>query len=273
MELASGSRTAVWTFSVKGGVGKTTWARGLRALARAAGQPIAAYDGDGMRGGLTRYEALRTVEGELLDPSGRHFLMLQDALEGVVPFYMRDPAQRDMLLNVIDTSFQTFLIDFPGDIEREIEEIVGATREVIRVYRESGVDVVVVIPITTEPTSINSIEVALDAFEDMVRYIVVKNLSSGSPDAFKEWSDFRDEYRRSENPRLRKRFESLRGETIAMPGMLPQMRKLMEQQQMPFDALLRNEMTKTADKARIRVWLERFQEALPAWFNEAVLGE
>ena len=181
MELASGSRTAVWTFSVKGGVGKTTWARGLRALARAAGQPIAAYDGDGMRGGLTRYEALRTVEGELLDPSGRHFLMLQDALEGVVPFYMRDPAQRDMLLNVIDTSFQTFLIDFPGDIEREIEEIVGATREVIRVYRESGVDVVVVIPITTEPTSINSIEVAFDAFEDMVRYIAAKNAVSGPP--------------------------------------------------------------------------------------------
>ena len=114
-------KRVVPVISLKGGVGKSTFSRGLVDVARSAGIATAAYDADGGVGQLLAHYGQRDANGSLMRS--------QDAAKGVDYFDVRDEVAREMLVNVVDAKADLVVIDLPGGSIDAIRTVRGVAAD------------------------------------------------------------------------------------------------------------------------------------------------
>lgn len=155
------TKRAYWIMSTKGGVGKTQLSRCLVDYARRNEHPLAVFNAD------TQVAQLKTIYGKSGD----------DPYTGVMSLNIRNKTDKGMLVDLLETYNETdMLIDFPGGVVTELEAIVDSIDVLIEAYNAYGYEVVVVIPINTEASSLQSLKTITEYFGNMVSYVIVKNL-------------------------------------------------------------------------------------------------
>ena len=164
--------------SQKGGVGKTTFSRGLVDVARSAGIATAAYDADGAVGQLLEHYGERDQAGAILPT--------QDPLVGVDYFDVRDEDAREVLVNVIDTPAQLVVIDLPGGTLDAIGAVLpGGLPGLLDTWVEEGWNVRVVHVISSLKACAKEVLRVIEALGPHARSLrVVRNLGDSDEDAF-----------------------------------------------------------------------------------------
>jgi hypothetical protein len=171
-------KRVVPVISLKGGVGKSTFSRGLVDVARSAGIPTAAYDADGGVGQLLAHYGQRDPKGSLMRN--------QDAAKGVDYFDVRDEVAREMLVNVVDAKADLVVIDLPGGSMDAISAVVpGGLPGLLDTWVEEGWDVRVVHVITSlKACALEVLRVSETLGAHGASLRVAKNLGISDPNAF-----------------------------------------------------------------------------------------
>jgi hypothetical protein len=247
-------RRVVFICSHKGGVGKTTFARGLLDVYRSAGLQVAAYDCDGAVGQLLQYYGLRQ-DGA----GGRVLREEQDALAGVDYFDVRDERERDGLLNAIERPAEVILFDLPGDTFADIANVVGDPGALFSAYVSAGYEPVVVVVMSHLKASSRAVLEAIECFGDAVRYVAVKALVWGESEDF---VIFDGAPGRPDFGRGAKALREAGGEIVLMPKLHPRTYALLDHDDLRFSDAARAQAFPLADRLRVARWLASFRAAL-----------
>jgi hypothetical protein len=161
--------------NLKGGVGKTVFAKALVEYLRAKpGLSVAAYDADGGVGGLLA--ALGTKDDDGF-PSE-----CQDPLVGVGFFDIRSQSERGMMLNCLDTGADIIVIDTAGgslsDLRRVTDDGEG-TEELTRCYEQESYRLTIAHVMSNLLPATKSVGFYLDAFGERADHIAVLNCAFG----------------------------------------------------------------------------------------------
>ena len=243
-------KRAIFVCAEKGGVGKTTFSRGLLHLYRTAGLQTAAYDTDSRVGSLMQYYGTRDENGKLVAE--------QDPFTGVGYFDLRTPAERDGLIDAFVTGGDIVLMDLPGGAVGELEEVLGDGQALFEAYAENGYDVIVVFLLSKDAkVATRTIGQVINTFSDTAKYIAVKNLGIGVPvdpdEDFKPF-DGGDEDDVHYDGTARKLLEQHGGEVITMPALQAETRKALDNKNFTFEEGMAN--LSPGHYYRIRVWLD-----------------
>ena len=248
-------RRAIFVLSQKGGVGKTTWCRAWLDAARASGLRVAAFDADGQVGQLVQYYGTRDENSRLV-PN-------QDPFTGVGYFDVRDPKQRDMLVNASDLDADVILMDMPGGSVQELDKVLGDgsnSKSVLQAYVDAGYEPVVVVVINHMIASIRTVGESVKAFGDLPRYVVVKNLGFAEEGDFVVFDGFTDDKTGEKRyGKAQELLSSVKGEILTMPRMEGRTYALLDVDSMPFSSIT---ALPTADRLRVKNWVERFRKSL-----------
>jgi hypothetical protein len=231
----------------KGGVGKSTLARGLVDLHRADGRRVAAYDADGDVGQLFQHYATRGDDGRLLAD--------QDPERGVVPFDVRAEGDRDTLLNLLDRGAPRVVVDLPAAALHELAALLDdRSASFVEEVRSAGYRPVVVIVITPLLASIRSAKRLLDTLGGLCDFVVVKNGFFGDSDAFPLYDGYTDGRGQPAGGKTRAAVEAHGGVTVAMPALQSRTYSLLDLENLAFDEAVADDRLPRADRSRVHRW-------------------
>jgi len=260
-------KRVIFVCSRKGGVGKTTFTRGLLEVYRGAGLKVAAFDGDGQVGQLVQYYGTRDhMNGGAVHPQ-------QDPLVGIGYFDIRKEDDRDILLNAVALNADVLLFDLPGEALTEINVVSGKNARAadaqknaamfFDAYRDAGYEPIVVIVISAIKASVRGVISAIDAFGNNVNYVVVKSLAADPADEFvifdgsPKYPDFGE---------ARRRLERVGGQVVNMPDMSGISYKVLDFYDLTFREALDSDKLLIADRIRVSAWLQNFADELKGSF-------
>lgn len=231
----------------KGGVGKSTLARGLLDLDRSDGRRVAAYDADGEVGQLIQHFGERDDDGRLLAD--------QDPESGVVPFDVRAEGDRDTLLNLLDQRAPRVVVDLPAAALHELAQLLDdSAQSFIEEVRTAGYRPVVVIVITPLLASIRSARRLLDALGDACDFVVVKNGFYGDAEAFPLYDGYTDGRGATVGGKTRTALEEQGGVTVAMPALQARTYSLLDVYNLSFAQAVQDDRLPRADRSRVHRW-------------------
>lgn len=107
----------VFIAAQKGGTGKSSLARCLLDYYQRYNLPCAAYDADGSVGQLLQYYGTRDDNGKIVEQ--------QNPRQRVGFFDVRNPDQRDLLLNVVEHGDERIMVDLPAGAIQELDQMLG----------------------------------------------------------------------------------------------------------------------------------------------------
>lgn len=251
----SRKRVALYT-SAKGGVGKTTASRGHTDIARATGIRTGAWDGDGSVGQLLAFYGQRDSGGEIV--------RVQEPAQGVGYFDVRTENGRETLLSVIDADVDLAIVDLPGGSIRELAAVVPhGLRGLAELYAEEGWEPIIVQVITPlRACAEDAVELAEMWRGAPGRFVVMKNLGRGEPDAFYL---FEGDGGKLSNGNARKAVDDVGGTVINMPAIRGRTYAYVDAYRLPFSAAAqrREEYREyRGDQRWIRAWLDEFKVEL-----------
>lgn len=231
----------------KGGVGKSTLARGLLDLDRTDGRPVAAYDADGQIGQLIQHHGMRDDRGRLLAD--------QEPERGVVPFDVRADGDRDTLLNLLDRQAPRVLVDLPAAALHELAALLDdRSASFIEEVRSAGYRPVVVIVITPLLASIRSAKRLIDTLGGLCEFVVVKNAFFGDEDAFPLYDGFTDGRGQPRGGKTRAAVEAQGGVTVPMPCLHARTYSLLDLENLTFEQAVADDRLPRADRSRVHRW-------------------
>jgi hypothetical protein len=267
-------RRIVLVVGQKGGTGKSTLARALVDRCRRDRIPAAAYDADGSVGQLLQFYGTRTADGQLD--------IVQNPLQGIGYFDLRQERQRDMLLQGIETEAAVVIFDCPGGVLHELGRVVDvggmSVRGLMEIYRDQGFDPTVVLVLTPMMASSRAVIHAIQLFGDGVDYIVVKNLAFGAADEFVLFDGYTDAAGTDAAGKMvggkmvggkgKKMVEERNGIVLAMPVLQASTYALIDLYNLTFDAARTDTRLHLADRCRAHRWIRamdaEFDRASPA---------
>ena len=219
----------------KGGVGKSTFSRGLLDVYLSQGITVAAYDGDPDNSQLFRF--------------------YQQQGAGVVPLALDVQGQADRLLDEMEAAkAQVFLIDVAAGGSktlRDLEDDIGLVSEAV----EMGYGFTVVSVMSRVKDSVNLLRNTLEMTEGLpADHVAVKNLYFGDEDQFELFDESKTK------PRLTERG----GVVVEMPKLFDDTYAAIDQANLPFRTALGvpTRMMPRAHKSRVRKWLRLFEAEL-----------
>jgi hypothetical protein len=270
-------RLAVWTFSQKGGIGKTTLERALRAMARMHNVSSAAFDGEGPEGQFTQYEGTRDENGVLLD-SSLNTVVVQDPANGCFPFNIKDVRQRDLIVNLAANPYDLVFVDFPGGTLDQLQAIGhgdDTISEIVGAWTDVGFQVVILVPIGPLNFSVRSVGKALDHFvgADVLVAMMGAFVDMDVREDFIQYFGYTDGLGVQQHGHTRKRLLEAGGREMFVPKLSTRTYSLMDALSVPFDVALNTPAVPEADKMRIRQYLRNIKEALPADIRRAICGQ
>lgn len=248
------NRSAILVSGLKGGPGKSTFARGLVDYYRAQGVATAAYDGDSQTESLLQYYGTRDALGKLE--------AVQDPLRGVRAFSVRDVKERDLLIDLLDTDAQRAVIDLPGGSVDEIGAVVGSSETFFKAYEDAGVYPIVVIVISHVKASAASVGATISAFGTRPAYIVCKNLAYADAHEFEVFDGIPQQDGTRRFGRARQAIESVRGAIIEMPKLNALTYGRLDQFSLPFATAEESTQLSLSDKVRVKEWRKDFAASL-----------
>ena len=239
------NRRVIWITGGKGGVGKSTFSRGLLDVLLDAGVNVAAFDGDPSNAQLFRYyqgvgEGVKCVD---LDKQGEADVLLNQMEVGKTDVF---------LVDVAAGGSQT-LLDLEGDI--------GLISEAM----DMGFRFTVVSVMSRIKDSVNLLKASLEMTDDFdVQHVAVKNLYFGDCDRFRLFDSSKTKGRLLERG----------GVVVEMPDLFDDTYELLDQLNLPFRSLLSDRSFPRAQRSRINKWLKEFETAVEraAETADGVLG-
>ncbi len=224
-------KRVIWVTGGKGGVGKSTFARGLLDVLIAAGVKVAAFDGDPSNAQLFRYyqgvgEGVQRIE---LDTQGEADALLNDM----------DAHKADVFLVDVAAGGSQALLDLEGDI--------GLISEAM----DMGYRFTVVSVMSRIKDSVNLLKASLEMTDDFdVQHVAVKNLYFGDGDRFSLFDDSKTEARLLERG----------GVVVEMPDLFDDTYELLDKLNLPFRSMLTDESFPRAQRSRVNKWLKEFNK-------------
>lgn len=221
----------IWVTGGKGGVGKSTFARGLMDVLVHAGAIVAAFDGDPDNAQLYRYykQVGGGVTRTVLEGSG--VAPLLDAMEAKTADVI--------LVDVAAGGSRTLM-----QLDEEVRLLFNAA--------DMGYQVTVVSVLSRIKDSVNLLKVTMDMTEgNDVQIVAVKNLYFGKPDRFRLFDD----------SKTQKRLIESGGLVLEMPELADDTYELLDQRNLPFRMAQDIEGgLSLMERSRIFRWLEAFEK-------------
>lgn len=221
----------IWVTGGKGGVGKSTFARGLMDVLVHAGATVAAFDGDPDNAQLYRYYnqvgggVVRTVlEGSGVAP-------LLDAMEAQTADVI--------LVDVAAGGSRTLM-----QLDEEVRLLFNAA--------DMGYQVTVVSVLSRIKDSVNLLKATMDMTTGHeVQLVAVKNLYFGKPDRFRLFDD----------SKTQKRLMDSGGLVLEMPELADDTYEVLDQRNLPFRIAQDTEGgLSLMERSRVFRWLEAFEK-------------
>ncbi|MBR8839707.1 MAG: chromosome partitioning protein ParA [Stigonema ocellatum SAG 48.90 = DSM 106950] len=223
----------------KGGVGKSTFARGLLQLYINKDLVCLAYEADQRNPQLER-----------------HYVDKYRPLIRYVDIFRK--GQADKLLIDIDKEkqFPLFLLDLPAQSGGFFESFVNELT-FFEMLKDTNCRVTMVSVISRVLDSITVLEQLHKLCKDLVDYVVVKNLFHGEQEKF-------DRYNDSE---IRQEMLSKGLVEIMMPDLFYQPYDFIDRYRLTFNDALTHDETNIAIRARVKRWIADFEEKIKPTFN------
>lgn len=216
----------------KGGVGKTTFSRGLLQLYINNDIPCIAYDADSRNPQLQRY--------------------YRDYHKGIVRFvdFFARGAADDLLIDLEKENFPIYLLDLPAQSGGFFESYVKELSFFKILESEINCKVTMVSVISRVLDSVNLLEYLYNYCQDQVDYVVVKNLFHGAEEKFERYDD----------SNLRQQLKEKGLIETVMPDMFYKPYDFLDRYSLTFNQALNHSESNIVIKARISAWLGDFEE-------------
>ncbi len=234
----------IWVTGGKGGVGKSTFARGLLDVLLNAGVSVAAYDGDPDNAQLFRF--------------------YQDQGKGVQKLALDTQGAADGLLDEMEAKkAQVFLIDVAAGGSktlRDLENDIGLISQAVDI----GYGFTVVSVLTRIKDSVNLLKLILEMTEGLpAQHVAVKGLHDGRPDQFMLFDESKTKERLIERG----------GVVVEMPKLFSDTYEVLDQQNLPFRTAVGvpSSVVPRAHRTRVHNWLTDFEAEMGEKAGE-VLG-
>lgn len=229
------SKRMVYTFNEKGGVGKTTCARGLLEIYRKLNINCLAFDADERSAQLHRYynNDVHPVKKINIFKIGEYDALLND---------LHDEEPDVVLVDLPGTSGEAF-----EQMERELALFEQAK---ILKYR-----ITMVVVMSRTKDSVDALEKLMEYCSERqhdIDYIAVLNLFFGEDKKFTRWT----------NSELKKKFESAGGIQIRMPELYEEMYDFIDRENLMFSEAANSNNTTFTNRSRVFRWLEEFEKEL-----------
>ncbi|MFL9458174.1 chromosome partitioning protein ParA [Tolypothrix bouteillei VB521301_2] len=223
----------------KGGVGKSTFARGLLQLYINKDLVCLAYEADQRNPQLER-----------------HYVDKYRPLIRYIDIFRK--GQADQLLIDIDKEkqFPLFLLDLPAQSGGFFEKFVNELT-FFEMLKDTNCRVTMVSVISRVLDSINVLEKLHELCQDKVDYVVVKNLFHGDVEKFERYND----------SKIRKLMLSEGLVEIMMPDLFYQPYDFIDRYRLTFNDALTHDETNIAIRARVKSWIADFEEKTKPAFN------
>ena len=224
-------RRIIWVTGGKGGVGKSTFARGLMDTSVNAGATVAAFDGDPDNAQLFRY--YQNVGGGVL----------RMALEGsaVEPLLDAMEAQKADVI----------LVDVAAGGSRTLMQLDDEVRLLFNAA-DMGYQVTIVSVLSRIKDSVNLLKATMNMTEGKaVQLVAVKNLYFGEAKRFRLFDD----------SKTKQRLLDAGGVVLEMPEMSDDTYEVLDQQNLPFRLAQATEGgLSLMERSRVFRWLEDFEQ-------------
>lgn len=224
------------SFSGKGGVGKTTWARSFLDYHRANDLPLAAYDADMAVKQLVSYYGQRDAAGKLLPD--------QDPLVGVDYFDLKNKKEATYLLNLVadkKIGDADILIDLPGGSLTNLAELLGNAAELMTAIKDYGIQPVIIVVVTTVWGSLITIDQALASFGPEAKFVFVRN-QAAVDDEDTDWLLYNEPYARRNVPVSFKETCEARGLVVDLPKLQTGTYSILDAEHLAYNKALEMEL-------------------------------
>ncbi|MEH2435076.1 MAG: hypothetical protein V7K25_12625 [Nostoc sp.] len=252
------SRRLVIVTGDKGGVGKSTFARGLAQTYLDMKKEFLAFDADISNSHLSRFYGDKCLVREL-----------DFFTEGNVDIFLDD--LKELIEDSLDTEGAVirgkslFLLELPPQSMRILKDVVQQMKFLSTVDELYDMRVTIVVVISRVMDSVKQLITLYDFCQDQVDYVVVKNLFFGSPENFvryKESSDItamKDLLTERNIPFLE----------ITMPDLIEHAYDYLDKNSLTFNQGI-GQKEKPSVKGRVSTWISKFKEQV--WLAKSILG-
>ncbi|MEM6452003.1 MAG: hypothetical protein AAF703_17025 [Cyanobacteria bacterium P01_D01_bin.105] len=235
----------IWVSGGKGGVGKSTFARGILDVLLNAGVAVAAYDGDPDNAQLFRF--------------------YQEQGMGVKKLALDTQGAADGLLDAMEArKAQVFLIDVAAGGSKTLQDLendIGLISEAAAM----GYGFTVVSVLSRIKDSVNLLKLTLGMTEGLaVDLIAVRNLYFGDDGQFALFDESMTKQRLIERG----------GRVVDMPILFANTYEILDRQNLPFSTAVSapTSVVPRAHRTRVYKWLQALDEALLDGDLQGVLG-
>jgi len=214
----------------KGGVGKSTFARGLLHLYINKKLKYLAYDSDHRNAQLYR-----------------HYNSVEPGVK-LLNIFTRGGAD-DLLIDLDSERSPLALVDLPaqsGAFFEEFEKDLG----VFDAVKELGYRVTMVSVLSRVKDSVNILRVLHEYCDNRVDYVVVKNLFHGDADKFERY----------DSSETRTKLLSAGAVEVMMPDLFFKPYDYIDEKNLPFSTVLESKEANIVIKSRVSAWLKEFEQ-------------
>lgn len=242
--------------SHKGGVGKTFFASTLVSWMRSQGIVVAAFDSDGVVGGLRRVLGVKGSDGMPMAD--------QDPTKGCAYYDIRNDRERAQFLDCVSLGYPLVLQDLPGgsvvDLQRVVDDGEGV-RQLLDSLDSEGVRLTIVHLITHVIESVFSVASLSQLFGQRADHVAVLNKNFGrEPSDFPFWHGYETARGEKKGGTTRKRFLEMGGAEIDFPALEPGVFAKIAAAMEPPTKAVSNPELKLSERGTIQVFLRRFDE-------------
>ncbi|CAK0744678.1 CobQ/CobB/MinD/ParA nucleotide binding domain-containing protein [Azospirillaceae bacterium] len=251
-------RRMIVVASHKGGVGKTFFSSTLVSWMRAQTIDIAAYDSDGIVGGLRRVLGIKGGDG--MPMAG------QDPQKGCGYYDIRSERERAQFLDCVSTGHNLILQDLPGGATADLQRIVDdgeGVRQLLDSLDSEGVRLTIVHLVTHVIESVFSVASLSHLFGNRADHVAVLNKNFGRElSDFPFWFGYETANHEKKGGTTRHRFLEAGGIEIEFPSLQAGVfAKIAAAMEPPTKAVVNPEL-KLSERGTVQVFLRKFDEQI-----------
>lgn len=253
-------KKAIFVMSQKGGVGKSTFARGLldhlrRYKPNGSDTPAKTIAFD-----LQPEVNQLGIAYGLKKDNGRAEMVYDDAANlsnpfaGVLSLSLREDKDVEMLGEALDYGADILLFDLPGGSIDEMKSVFGTLQKFVGEYRSAGYEIVVAMALSYLAASSAGVAEIMNVWGPSVKYVAVLNLGQAAREDF----IFFDGERAERFGYPKERIESSGGLVIEMPAIQQSTFAMVDADGVSFTQAADSDAAiySRTHRVRVRSWLE-----------------